>query len=147
MSEHETKGAPDGARVLAKLAFSEIEFPSDSLSVKHLRAMFPNMFDEGSSLTGGVSTFFTPDEAQAHHLYKLNSLVNYERTVADFGFFAQMDSVDERCKQEVAEAKKALEELYQDYRLAEGVETARLLIENIEKQGRKQAATIGSRER
>lgn len=123
---------------------SVINFPSDSLSVKRLRLVFPSLFDNGSALSNGVSAFFSP-EPGAKHLQDLNDIINYERTVAEFGFYDEVDpfpsdTLDERCKQVRDEARDGLEMLYLQFKLADSPESARFLISHVEEQARQQAA-------
>ena len=136
-----------------RLNWSELDFPSDHLSVKRLRTIFPELFDDGSALSAGASTFFEPsnDEFSAH-LQRLNDLISYERTIADYAFYNAIDpypskTLDDRCKSEAEEAKQMLEPLYLEFRLADSPESARLLIRHIEEQGAKQGAQIKTRAR
>jgi len=132
---------------------AEIEFPSDSLTVKRLRTLFPDRFDNGSSLSSGFSDFFNPGGvAEAVHLVKLNDIISFERTLADYAFYNAIDpypseTLNEDCRRDMNEAKSELETLYQQFKLADSPETARLLILQIEEQGARQGQRAKSRRR
>lgn len=148
--DHDLSHSPEKPLLLK---WSEIDFPSDYLSVKRLRTIFPKLFDDGSALSDGFSSFFEPSNDEfSTHLHRLNDLINYERTIADYAFYNSTDpypskTLDDRCKSEAEEAKQMLEPLYLEFRLADSPETARLLIRHIEEQGAKQGVQIKTRAR
>jgi hypothetical protein len=110
-------------------------------------------FDDGSSLSSGVSTFFEPsNDKYSSPLAQLNDLINYERTVADYAFYNFIDpypspTLDEGCHLETKEAKQKLASLYLEFRLADSPEAARLLIQHLEEQGAQQGKQIKGRVR
>lgn len=117
-----------------------IDFPSDHLSVKRFRTIFPKFFDEGGALSDGVSTFFKPsNDRHPSHLEQLNDLINYERTVVEYGFYTALNSIDDRSDAACKEAKEKLEPLYLEFKLANSPENARLLIQHLHEQGTQQA--------
>ncbi len=132
-----------------------VEFPSDALSVKRLRETFhPEFFDRGMLSDGWNSygSFFLPlGDENPLHLVQLHNLLSAERAVAEYAYLNVVDPYpSETCDDEIREydleARKHLEELYVDFRLADSPETARLLIRHIEEQGEQQAKAIKSRE-
>ena len=135
------------------LIWSEIDFPSDHLSVKRLRTIFPKLFDNGSALSDGFSSFFEPSNDEfSTHLDRLNNLINHERTVADYSFYNATDpypseTLDDACKSEADEARQKLEPLYLEFKLADSPESARLLIRHIEEQAAKQGEQSKGRAR
>jgi len=48
------QGQPQGR------GFAAVDFPSDALSLKRLRPIFPEWFDEGLLVTDGDGGFFVP---------------------------------------------------------------------------------------
>jgi hypothetical protein len=132
-----------------------IEYPSDALSVKRLReTSHPEFFDRGMIRNGWNSygSFFLPlGDENPLHLLQLHNLLSAERAVAEYAYLNVLDPYpSETCDEEIREydleARKHLEELYVDFRLADSPETARLLIRHIEEQGAQQAKAHKSRE-
>lgn len=131
-----------------------IEFPSDALTVKRLRQNFPAFFDVGMLSDGWNSygSFFLPiGDENPLHLVQLHNLLSAERAVAEYAYLnALYPYPSETCDEEIheydAEARKHLEELYVDFRLADSPETARLLIRQVEEQGEQQGKARMSRE-
>ena len=132
-----------------------IEYPSDALSVKRLRETFhPEFFDRGTITNGWncYGSFFHPlGDEDPLHLVQLHNLLSAERAVADYAYLNVLypypsETCDDEIREYDLEARKHLEELYVDFRLADSPETARLLIRHIEEQGEQQAKAIKSRE-
>jgi hypothetical protein len=147
--EQTSSRTPQKAR---PISFSEIEFPSDALSVKRLRLIFPEQFDEGS-LTNGFGHFFYPMGIEKPaHLVQLNDLLSAERTLADYAFCHALETypneiLDEECHWCASQARKDLDQLYQEFKLADSPETARLLIRDVEEQAVHQGERTKSRSR
>jgi hypothetical protein len=135
-----------------RIDFAVIEFPSDALSVKRLRTIFPEKFENGL-LTDGFGSFFSPiDDRTPSHLVRLNDLLSAERTLADYAFYDAIDpypseTLDEECRWCADEARKELEQLYQEFKLADSPETARLLIQHVEESGKGQGIETKGRGR
>ncbi len=132
-----------------------IEFPSDALSVKRLRETFPAEFFDRGFISDGwnfFGSFFLPlGDEKPLHLLQLHNLLSAERAVAEYAYLSVFDPYpSETCDDEIREydleARKHLEELYVDFRLADSPETARFLIRHIEEQGAQQAKAHKSRE-
>jgi len=132
-----------------------IEYPSDTLSVKRLRQTFPaEFFDRGMISDGWNSygSFFLPiDTDEPLHLVQLHNLLSAERAVAEYAYLNVLypypsETCDDEIREYDLEARKHLEELYVDFRLADSPETARLLIRHVEEQGAQQAKALKSRE-
>ena len=136
----------DEQGVALEMDFRAASFPSDALSVKRFRALFPKHFDCPESIADGYSKndFFLPQNAcEPAHLVQLTELICDERIVASGGF--KQCYVDrypelllEADREIIAEAKQRLEDNYQLFRLADSPETARLLIRQVEDEGRNQ---------
>jgi hypothetical protein len=129
-----------------------VEFPSDPLSVKRFRETFPpEFFDEGN-LGDGYGYFFAPyGDGKPLHLLQLHNLLSSERAVAEYAYLSVLypypsETLDDEYHEYGVEARKHLEKLYVDFRLADSPETARLLIRHIEEQGEQQAKARKSRE-
>ena len=125
--------------------FRTASFPSDVLSVKRFRTLFPDAFDLPGMLTDGYGSFFLPvDAEQPEHLVQLTRLISSERVAAAGAFHrtyghppdAQLTEEELWC---IDTAKKELEGLYQFFKLADSPETARLLIQQVEEEGERQA--------
>lgn len=139
-----------------RIDFRSAEFPSDALSVKRLRHLFPAGFDnEDQRPLGDIcATFFYPLGAdRPEHLVRLGDLITNERIVA-FGALLRALYPDSRVRpfdkedhQAVALAKRRLEESYQYFKLADSPESARLLIQQVEDQGTQQARRFNNRSR
>lgn len=132
-----------------------IEFPSDALSIKRLRETFPAEFFDRGTITDGwncYGSFFLPlGDEDPLHLLQLHNLLSAERAVAEYAYLNCLypypsETCDEEIHEYDVEARKHLEELYVDFRLADSPETARLLIRHIEEQGAQQAKAQKSRE-
>jgi hypothetical protein len=116
-----------------------IEYPSDSLSIKRLRTMFPRWFAHGRIEDGFGSFFYPMDTEQPEHLVRLNDLLSDERTVAGYAYRNTIDPypgewLDEESQGCMIQAKSQLELAYQQFKLADSPETARMLIRHIEEQ-------------
>jgi hypothetical protein len=141
---------PEGR--LLSIDFGVVEFPSDSLSVKRLRQIFPELFEEGLLKDGYGRFFFPLDHENPPHLVRLHDLLSAERVLADYAFYNAItpypsETLDEECHWCADEARKELEQLYQDFKLADSPETARLLIRHVEEQGAQQGKQAKSRAR
>jgi hypothetical protein len=137
-----------------RIRFSLIGFPSDALSVKRLRAVFPDQFDTGEgSLTDGYDNMFFPiDHEQPPQLVQLAEMISHERTLAEYGFYRAIETrpgehLDEECRWCASVSRRELERSYQQFKLADSPEAARLLIRQVEDQGHQQAEQVKSRSR
>jgi hypothetical protein len=126
--------------------FSAVDFPSDALSVKRLRTIFPEEFDTGAGnlIDGYDNLFFPVDHEHPPELVQLAEMISEERVLADYGFYRALEThtdeiLDAECHECADIARKKLEQLYQRFKLADSPETARLLIQHIEEQGKQQA--------
>jgi hypothetical protein len=127
--------------------FRVAEFPSDVLSVKRFRVLFPDNFDRSDSIVDGHTSnnFFYPfGPGDPPHLDQLTELICDERTVAAGAFYRcyldrDPDILDQEELDCVAKAKTRLEQNYQRFKLADSPQTARLLMKSIEEQGEVQA--------
>jgi hypothetical protein len=136
----------DTQGVALEMDFREASFPSDTLSVKRFRALFPRHFDCPESIADGYSKndFFLPQNPnEPVHLVRLTELICDERIVASGAFYqCYVDRHPELLEEEdhkiIGEAKQRLEDNYQLFRLADSPETARLLIRQVEDEGTNQ---------
>ena len=140
----ETQESRNSPNQTNRIKLADIEFPSDALSVKRFRVLYPELFDEKSTLNDGYSAFFEGDPHHVH-LRVLTDLIDYERTLADYAFYSACspESLDGSCHEEARKGKEVLEQLYQQLKLADSPETARLLIRGIEEQGAAQGMDLG----
>lgn len=127
------------------------EFPSDALSVKRLRKIFPQHFDQPDTLHENFTSndfFFPADVESPDHLVKLTDLICYERAVAAGAFFQALSNKDagytlnEEEQELIDRDKISLLDHYQFFKLADSPETARLLIRQCEEQGEHQAKAV-----
>ena len=137
-----------------EMDFRIASFPSDALSVKRLRAIFPQHFDGHGLIVDGYANndFFFPFGAeQPTHLVRLTEMICDERVVAAGAFYETLGdkelavNVEER--EAIDESKTRLEQNLQFFKLADSPETARLLIRQIEEQGEQQARAARSASR
>jgi len=130
-----------------EMNFRIADFPSDALSVKRLRAAFPNHFDCPDLLIEGYTNndFFWPSgDSEPEHLVRLTRMICAERTVASGAFYREYlhrdpELLNEEELEVIAEDRRRLEDNYQFFKLADSPETARLLIQHVEAEGRNQA--------
>lgn len=136
----------DAQGVTLEMDFRSASFPSDALSIKRFRVLFPSHFDCPESIADGYSKndFFLPQNAcEPAHLVQLTDLICDERIIAS-GAFNECyvdrypDLLLEVDREIIAEAKQRLEDNYQFFKLADSPETARLLIRQVEDEGRNQ---------
>ncbi|VTR93413.1 unnamed protein product [Gemmata massiliana] len=139
--EHESPTTLESRQ--SKIDFAAVEFPSDVLSVKRLRTIFPELFEQGR-LKDGFGHFFYPIGGEnPGHLVRLNDLLSAERMVAEYTFVRALETnpneiLDAECHECADLARKELEPLYQEFKLADSPETARLLIRHVAEQGEQQ---------
>jgi hypothetical protein len=142
-----------------EMDFRVASFPSDSLSVKRLRLIFPKHFDGQGLIVDGFANndFFFPSAAEKpDHLMRLTELICDERVVAA-GAFCETRYGERRGYREesqvaeerecIVQSKRRLEENLQRFKLADSPETARMLIRQIEEQGEQQARAAKSVDR
>jgi hypothetical protein len=133
--------------------FRSVNFPSDALSVKRFRALFPESFDQPGPLRDGFGYFFLPaDTEEPEHLMQLTRLISDERITVSGAFHATYDhlpdaKLDPDELECIDDARKELEDLYQFFKLADSPETARLLIRQVEEEGERQARQAMDRTR
>lgn len=128
--------------------FRRLEFPSDALSVKRFRILFPDRFDgNDDNIADGYASndFFYPHSPdKPRHLVRLADMICDERIIADGAYkscFVEQSPemlIDED-REIVDDARKRLAESYLFFRLADSPETARLLIRQIEEGAESQA--------
>jgi hypothetical protein len=145
---------PSGDRRL-EMDFRSAEFPSDHLSIKRLRKIFPQHFDGPDRIADGYTNndfFFPAGEEEPPHLVRLTELICDERTVASGAYYRQfsarwpdvLDAEDVHC---IEHSKARLVLNYQFFKLADSPESARLLIRQIEEVAERQAERDQSRRR
>jgi hypothetical protein len=142
--EAESRGFPE-------MDFRAASFPSDALSVKRFRTMFPTHFDGHGLIVDGFTNndfFFPQGPEDPPHLLKLTQLVCDERVVAAGAFYAtlgnkELELTDEE-RESIARSKARLEKNLEFFKLADSLETARLLIRQIEEQGEQQGRAAKS---
>ena len=130
-----------------EMDFRSANFPSDSLSVKRFRTLFPAHFDQPDTIGDGYASndFFWPSgDGEPKHLAKLTKLICDERLVASGAFYrCYLDRYPELLNHEdlhwIEVSKRQLEDSYQQFRLADSPESARLLIRQVEEEGERQA--------
>jgi hypothetical protein len=129
-------------------------FPSDSLSIKRLRALFPKEFDPPVRFDGSTgSDFFYPlDTEEPEQLVWLTEMLCDERIVAGSAYCkCFLDRHPELINDEdlvtIDHCRRRLEDNYQFFKLADSPETARLLIRQVEEEGEKQARSVQARGR
>jgi len=130
-----------------EMDFRSAEFPSDALSIRRLRKLFPQNFDGHGRIADGYANndfFFPTDMEEPEHLLKLTQLICDERTVASAAYYKRyLDRHPELLNAEdldhVDQSKGRLVEHYQLFKLADSPATARLLIQQVEEEGSKQA--------
>lgn len=130
-----------------RIDFGTCEFPSDSLSVKRLRTAFPELFEQGCLKDGFGHFFYPAGIAKPDHLVQLNTLLSAERTLVEYAFYRASEafpgeSLDEECHWCADQARRDLEQLYQQFKLADSLETARLLVQVVEEQGERQGKRV-----
>jgi hypothetical protein len=129
-----------------EMDFRTASFPSDALSVKRLRAIFPENFDGPGFIVDSYANndfFFPSGPEEPAHLMRLTEMICAERTVASGSYYwshhtEYPDMLDGEALAAIAKAKRRLESGYQYFRLADSVETARLLISLVEEEGKRQ---------
>lgn len=142
--------------------FADIDFPSDALSLKRLRTVFPDKFDDGK-LLDGFCLFFDPDtvaDTRDTHIRpqmtRLNEMISSERTLFSYAVHDAIDPFpvpdlglerNEEYAWNYATAKSVLEASYQEFRLADSPATARFMIDNLEHTARQMAEHARSRKR
>lgn len=134
--------------------FRAASFPSDTLSVNNLRRLFPDRLDRPGVLRDGYVDydFFypSPHPSNPEPMVRLATLLDDERIVASGAFYRQYSSrdpsiLDAEELEVMADAERQLAEGYQYFKLADGPETARLLIERVRTEGGEQARLRQSR--
>lgn len=146
MPEPDQENAPDSVGGHVEMNFRAAEFPSDVLSVRRLRVLFPGNFD-GPGFVGDNyvnNNFFYPSATERpEHLVRLNDLICDERTVASAAFYEQYLSnkggLDKDLRDVAADSKVRLAEGLQFFKLAADPEMASLLVKQVEEEGRAQA--------
>ena len=119
-------------------------FPSDALSVKRLRAIFPKSFDQPDTIANGYTKcnfFFPYDAEEPDHLVRISELLSDERTIAGGAYLRSRDPtvLNTEDEQVITRSLERLEGNLQFFKLADSPETARLLIRQVEEQGERQA--------
>jgi len=150
LPKEQNPSLPEGS--LPSIDLGAVEFPSDALTVKRLRQSFPSKFDEGNPQDGYGYFFFPFGDEKPVHLVELHNLLSAERTVAEYAYLNVLDpypseTCDDEYREYDHEARKQMEHLYVDFKLADSPETARLLIRHVEEQGAQQGQRIKSRAR
>lgn len=137
---------PEGS---ASLDLRKVEFPSDALSIKRLRQLFPQDFDRDEPWEDGSCVFFSPGSPRCdQQLEQLNTLLMLERIVVQAAFHLQRgkeESFDPNQLKDIKDYKQRLEHHYQEFKLADSPETARLLVQEVEDEGIRQARKVDGR--
>lgn len=155
MAENDSEQHTGAARDHLEMDFRIAEFPSDALSVRRLRKVFPNQFDGRGRIGDNYANnnFFLPVALEApDHLVKLTQVICDERTIASGAFYERFlhqspELLDKEDREQIERSKERLEEHYQFFRLANNPQSARFLIEQVELEGRVQADRIHQRGR
>ncbi len=133
----------------ACLDLRKVEFPSDALSIKRLRQLFPEDFDRDEPWEDGSCVFFSPGSPRCdQQLEQLNTLLMLERIVVQAAFYLQLggaESFDPIELKNINDYKHDLEQHYQNFKLADSPETARLLIQQVEEEGIRHARKFQGR--
>lgn len=127
--------------------FRRLEFPSDALSVKRFRYLFPDHFDCHDIISDGYSNndfFFPKGVGKPDHLVRLTEMIQAERVVAAGAYSAGFrdrfpDLLSREDYRAVRQAQEELEAQYLFFRLADSPESARRLIRHIEEEAELQA--------
>lgn len=138
-----------------EMDFRAAAFPSDALSIKRLRVIFPDHFDGPGRIADGYEGndfFYSGKAEQPDHLFRLNDLICDERIVASGGFYEsysqyRLELLDAEDRESIALAKARLEENYLFFKLADSPAAARLLIQQVEEEGNEQGRTKRGRTR
>jgi hypothetical protein len=126
--------------------FRRLEFPSDALSVKRFRRLFPAHFDCQDTISEAYTSndfFYPADAGRPDHLVRLTEMIQAERIVAA-GAYSECfldrfpDLLDRGDYSTIRRAKEKLEEEYLFFKLADSPESARLLIRQIEEDAKSQ---------
>ena len=135
----------------AEMDFRAASFPSDALSVKRLRAIFPTHFDGHGLIVDGYTNndfFFPSGPENPPHLMRFTELICDERVVAAGAFYESHPdrkiALNDEERESIAHSKVRLVENLQFFKLADSPETARLLIRQIEEQGEQQGRAAQS---
>lgn len=153
MSEISDSVADEPSERLPEMNFRIADFPSDALSIKRFRKIFPQHFDGPDRIADGYSNnnfFFPSDTEKPEHLMWLTELICAERTVAAGAFYRICMKFDpsyqgvliDEDEAVLAENKERLEKHYQRLKLADSPEAARLLIRQVESEGENQARRL-----
>jgi hypothetical protein len=119
-----------------------IDYPSDALTLKRLRTTFPVLFHRKSLFEWPHDWLSSDADLEIwKSRVRLTDLIHAEHIVVGFSFgdaikpHPRPGSSHTECEW----ACQLLELKYQEFRLADSPETARFLIQKLEKQGRDQA--------
>jgi hypothetical protein len=134
-----------------QLDLTKINFPTDRLSIKDLRTMFPEGFDRLDQWGRADGAEFFRDQSDRGYEI-LIWMLNTERKVAELAFNRatgrpQPEDRSERSPGWVEEEKEELIELLVKYGLATGPRHAEQQVRDIESQAATQAIGFGPRPR
>lgn len=118
-----------------KVDFTKMEFPSDGMTIKAIRRLWPEAVDTGDA----VDLFSRPVGGRAGEL--LFSMLTMERGLAEATFgleFGREPDID-YADHDVQVLAEDLSELYIRFGIADGPQTAKELIRSIESQATAQA--------
>ena len=87
-SAEDPAGSVPRGRMRRRVKLDKIDFPSDSLSIKRLRTIHPESFDEGNHLDGFGDYFFPMWAEKPAHLVHLTDMLSAERILAEYAFLA-----------------------------------------------------------
>jgi hypothetical protein len=130
--------------------YPALPLPSDSISIGHLRRLFPDQFNgpyADAKDSGPVVNFFSP-VGPIKEAVDFFEMLASERVLAWSNFYfsqcaANSISIEPDAYQNLMEerehAASMLEQYYQQFGLADGPETARLLIRSIQQNATEQA--------
>jgi hypothetical protein len=135
-------------RNLERMDLRRAEFPSDAISIKRLRKVFPEGFEpEGFDLDNHFSSFFFPAAIEKpEHLVRLTDLLSCERRLALGAFRRECEKhltgkemLSEEDRELFTDARQTLIDNHLFFKLADSLETAQMLVASVESQGAQQA--------
>lgn len=125
--------------------FSRIDFPSDRLTIKHLRLAYPQLFDHGLESQGKLQPIFFSVESGPPAENFVGEMLFSERLVAAFAYCAA-SGIPEPKGWEGQEGlqgfKDDLVEFYCKLGMATGANHAQELVRDIERQASRMAPDI-----
>ena len=123
-----------------QIDLDRLDYPSDGLSLKHLRGLFPEEF-RGYRVR--ESSFLGPSD----HGIELDTMLNFERLLAKRAFNQTLERPEGNDSFTPSqEVREHLQELYKQFMLAEGLYHAQQLIRDLERRATEQALEMRGRQ-